>query len=179
MLYNVFILTLMISGLATVAVFSYKIARSPIFPVGIVQERPPRQSLLERDLGNEAARLWAGTHAVPEWAGRHAVPGKRFEIAMQDLLMRGDVAQCRTVLREDDESKDHAWVVAVDEGVVLIDRRSSVEMDVAGQGEQLSSHEKILRAFEKRIRQLEVESVAKIQAAAEDTPQAGQAAIVH
>jgi S1-C subfamily serine protease len=54
-----------------------------------------------------------------------AAAGKRFEITKQGLLIGRDSAKCQIVLPEDAVSKEHAWVVPVDEGVVLIDRGST------------------------------------------------------
>jgi FHA domain/Trypsin len=54
-----------------------------------------------------------------------AAAGKRYEITKQGLLIGRDSAKCQIVLPEDAVSKEHAWVVPVDEGVVLIDRGST------------------------------------------------------
>jgi serine protease Do len=54
-----------------------------------------------------------------------ATAGKRYEITKQGLLIGRDSAKCQIVLPEDAVSKEHAWVVPVDEGVVLIDRGST------------------------------------------------------
>jgi S1-C subfamily serine protease len=51
--------------------------------------------------------------------------GRRFEITKSGLLIGRDSAKCQIVLTDDAVSKEHAWVVPVDEGVMLIDRGST------------------------------------------------------
>jgi serine protease Do len=54
-----------------------------------------------------------------------SVAGKRFELTKQGLLIGRDPSKCQIVLTEDLVSKEHAWIVPVDEGVVVMDRGSS------------------------------------------------------
>jgi serine protease Do len=54
-----------------------------------------------------------------------SVAGKRFELTKQGLLIGRDPAKCQIVLTEDLVSKEHAWIVPIDEGVVVMDRGSS------------------------------------------------------
>ncbi len=51
--------------------------------------------------------------------------GRRFEVTRQGLLIGRDPAKCQIVVPDDAVSREHAWVVATDEGVVVIDRGSS------------------------------------------------------
>ena len=51
--------------------------------------------------------------------------GRRFEIPKQGLLIGRDAAKCQIVLTDDAVSKEHAWVVPLDEGVFVIDRGSA------------------------------------------------------
>ncbi len=51
--------------------------------------------------------------------------GRRFEITKQGLLIGRDAAKCQIVLNDDAVSKEHAWVVPLDEGVFVIDRGSA------------------------------------------------------
>jgi serine protease Do len=51
--------------------------------------------------------------------------GRRFEIAKQGLLIGRDAAKCQIVLMDDAVSKEHAWVVPLDDGVCVIDRGSA------------------------------------------------------
>lgn len=51
--------------------------------------------------------------------------GRRFEVPKQGLLIGRDAAKCQIVLIDDAISKEHAWVVPLDEGVFVIDRGSA------------------------------------------------------
>jgi pSer/pThr/pTyr-binding forkhead associated (FHA) protein len=51
--------------------------------------------------------------------------GRRFPITRQGLLIGRDAAKCQVVLNEDTVSKEHAWIVPLDTGVVVIDRGSA------------------------------------------------------
>jgi hypothetical protein len=51
--------------------------------------------------------------------------GNRFPIPKQGLLIGRDPSRCAVVLTSDTASKEHAWVVPLDSGVVVIDRNSS------------------------------------------------------
>lgn len=51
--------------------------------------------------------------------------GQRFPVPKQGLLIGRDSSKCQVVLSEDDVSKEHAWVVPLEGGVVLIDRGST------------------------------------------------------
>ena len=54
-----------------------------------------------------------------------ALSGRRFQITKDGLLIGRDPAKCQVVLNEDTVSKEHAWIVPVDNGVVVIDRGSA------------------------------------------------------
>jgi len=51
--------------------------------------------------------------------------GRRFEITKSGLLIGRDSAKCQVVLTDDAVSKEHAWIVPVEEGVMVIDRGST------------------------------------------------------
>ena len=51
--------------------------------------------------------------------------GQRFVIPKEGLVLGREPGRCAVVLPDDSISKDHAWVVPVDDGVVVIDRGSS------------------------------------------------------
>lgn len=53
-----------------------------------------------------------------------ALSGKTFKISKEGLLI-GRSSKCQVVLSDDTVSSEHAWIVPVDEGVVVIDRGSS------------------------------------------------------
>ena len=54
-----------------------------------------------------------------------AAQGRRFVITKQGLLIGRDASKCQIVLPDDAISKEHAWVVPVEGGVVVIDRGST------------------------------------------------------
>jgi hypothetical protein len=51
--------------------------------------------------------------------------GQRFPVSKQGLLIGRDPSRCQIVMTDDLVSQEHAWVVPLDEGVVLIDRGSA------------------------------------------------------
>jgi S1-C subfamily serine protease len=51
--------------------------------------------------------------------------GQRFPVSKQGLLIGRDPSRCQIVITDDSVSKEHAWVVPLDEAVVLIDRGSA------------------------------------------------------
>ncbi len=53
------------------------------------------------------------------------VAGKRFEVTKQGLLIGRDATKCQIVVNDDAVSKEHAWIVPVDGGTVVIDRGST------------------------------------------------------
>jgi serine protease Do len=54
-----------------------------------------------------------------------SLSGRRFPITKQGLLIGRDAAKCQVVLTEETVSKEHAWIVPLDTGVVVIDRGSA------------------------------------------------------
>jgi len=54
-----------------------------------------------------------------------SLSGKRFPITKAGLLIGTDPAKCQIVVTEDTVSHEHAWIVPVDDRVVVIDRGST------------------------------------------------------
>jgi len=54
-----------------------------------------------------------------------ALSGKRFNITKAGLLIGKDPAKCQIVVNEETVSHEHAWIVPVDNSVVVIDRGST------------------------------------------------------
>lgn len=54
-----------------------------------------------------------------------SLSGRRFPITKAGLLLGRDDSKCQVVFTEDVVSGEHAWIVPVDNGVVVIDRGSS------------------------------------------------------
>lgn len=53
------------------------------------------------------------------------VAGRRFDVTKQGLLIGRDATKCQIVLNDDAVSKEHAWIVPLDDGTVVIDRGST------------------------------------------------------
>jgi serine protease Do len=66
----------------------------------------------------------AGTYGSLQIANG-ALAGNRFTIPKNGLLIGRDPSRCAVVLPLDSVSKEHAWVVPLDNGVAVIDRNSS------------------------------------------------------
>jgi hypothetical protein len=54
-----------------------------------------------------------------------SLAGRRFPVTKAGLLLGRDGAKCQVVFTEDVVSGEHAWIVPLDNGVVVIDRGSS------------------------------------------------------
>lgn len=81
--------------------------------------------------GRGAATLPVAAAAVPALSfgslqcTAGSVLGRRFEISKQGLWIGRDATKCQIVIADDNISKEHAWIVPVEEGVVVIDRGST------------------------------------------------------
>lgn len=53
------------------------------------------------------------------------VAGKRFQVTKQGLLIGRDPTKCQIIINDDAVSKEHAWIVPLNDGTVLIDRGST------------------------------------------------------
>ena len=51
--------------------------------------------------------------------------GNRFQVTKAGLTIGRDPAKCSVVVADDSVSKEHAWIVPVDDGVAVIDRNSA------------------------------------------------------
>jgi FHA domain len=83
---------------------------------------PPARTAVQAAAASAAAgvRSYGSLQCV---AG--SLSGRRFAVTRQGLLIGRDPAKCQIVVAEEGVSREHAWVVATDEGVVVIDRGSS------------------------------------------------------
>jgi pSer/pThr/pTyr-binding forkhead associated (FHA) protein len=57
--------------------------------------------------------------------GGGPLAGNRFPIPKAGLLIGRDPTRCTVVLADESISKEHAWVVPLDNGVAVIDRNSA------------------------------------------------------
>jgi hypothetical protein len=54
-----------------------------------------------------------------------SLSGKKFKITQSGLLVGTDPSKCQIVVSEDTLSHEHAWIVSVENAVVVIDRGST------------------------------------------------------
>jgi pSer/pThr/pTyr-binding forkhead associated (FHA) protein len=54
-----------------------------------------------------------------------ALSGKKFKVTKAGLLVGTDPSKCQIVVSEDNISHEHAWIVPVENSVVVIDRGST------------------------------------------------------
>jgi len=54
-----------------------------------------------------------------------SLSGKRFKITPAGLMVGTDPSKCQIVVSEDNVSHEHAWIVPMDNSVVVIDRGST------------------------------------------------------
>ncbi len=166
MVYDAFILSLTILGIASVVVFSYKIAHSRLYPVGIVRKLPGSR----KPIDEAAAQLGGLVDVPPEQIAAAApirvepAPGKEMWRCEKCGLLqyRGKDFQCR-----------RCDPMATQGG------HFALEKEIAEHGEALKLQRKLVKDLEKRIRQLEVELVKKSQEAAGDKPRLPRAEYVN
>jgi hypothetical protein len=183
--YDVFILGLMIVGISGVVVFSYKIFHSRVYPVGIVRRTPT----IHEELNNATVRALSDFWATAELPEVSMLEGWHYkEIADLRLSEQNIVDYLQRQIRK-------KYLVP---GLgLLLDRReyknalrhlganpfheredSPLEEEVVEHGEALELHSKRLEEIEKRIRRSEVKSVQELQEATEENPQPPQQ-VVH
>ena len=159
-MYDVLILCLMLAGISAVVVYSYKIFRSRVYPVGMV-----RRVRATQECEDATASILPDFETAPEhdefirsvvvegfsdeevFVRRRLGPpsGRRQYI----LTLRHYLRQTPFHERED----------------------SGLEGEVVEHGEALKRHSKQFEDFEKRLRRLELESVQKVQEGTEEKPQ--------
>jgi len=99
---------------AAVATGSPQVAPPPYVPPGVgsgTRVEPPAPAP-ERSFGT--VQVTAGS-----------LSGKRFPITKAGLLIGTDASKCQIVVSEDNISREHAWIVPVENSVVVIDRGST------------------------------------------------------
>jgi hypothetical protein len=144
MIYDIFIWILIVSGIVTVAVYSVKIARSGVRPVGTVQKLPASEMISEALVAKVAKELFREEFVTSkQWHLYNAYTKPRGKLRDMLALWEADIL----IKQEQEQSTlQHEEDVALEEIV--------------------AEHEQALKHFEKRIRQLEVEAVRKTQEAA-------------
>jgi hypothetical protein len=171
--YDAFISTLTVVGIVTALVYSYKIARSRVYPVGIVRELPEARKSIEAPPEQREA-----TTPPARWEGAGA--GKEtWRCESCGLVQaRGKDLQCRRC-KHITLSQFAMTVEKMEESVANEPEQLALEKEIAEHGATLKAHSKLFKDIEKRIRLLEVESVKKSQEAAEERPRPQQAEVIN
>jgi hypothetical protein len=171
-MYDAFILTLSALGIATVLVYSYKIAHSPLRTVGIVRELPESQKS-----GVDSIRH-AGSTGSPMWS--MSANGKEtWRCEGCGLVQsRSTDFQCRRCKEKSALRFVMAYEIVGDSGPDE-SAQSALEGEVAQHGETLKAHSRLFKDIEKRLRQVELESVKRSQEAVEEHPQTSQTEFIH
>ena len=180
-MYDVFILGLMIVGITSLVVFSYKIFHSRVYPVGIVRRVPAAQELVD-EASAESSGFGAGLEAdLMDYLARD---WSNIEIARDLNLSEQDVkkhlqrvtwalhAKRRSGLKSGKQQYKlallHYWAQKQPHEPETED--PALEKEVIEHGEALKLHSKQLEELEKKMRRLEIKSVQELQEA-EEKPQ--------
>jgi hypothetical protein len=171
--YDLFILALMILGISSVVVFSYKIFHSRVYPVGVVRKIPASQEDLETLAEPSVFRTQAELMSLldkectdEEIAQTVHLTAQKIRYYRHRIRRKLDAKQ----LPSDPTGKHAIYYVGLK---YLRDPEDpALEDEVVEHGEALKIQARQFEAFEKRLRRLEVESVKKLQEAAEEQPQA-------
>jgi S1-C subfamily serine protease len=98
-------------------------------PVPVLSSPPPpmqpRREPVSVLTASSAAPLPVLRDLVQSFGSVQSSTGQRYEVTTQGLLVGRDPTHCQIVLNDDSVSKEHAWIVPVDEGTVVIDRGSA------------------------------------------------------
>jgi len=160
--YDVFILGLMIVGISTAVVFSYKIFHSRVYPVGMVRRKisvsPEDVDVFESGLETDVMDYLARETSSRKIADLH--------------LSKQNVKDWRVYAKRRLGPKSHyKFPLRYLQTASLEQEDSALEEEVVEHGEALKYHSKQLEEIEERIRRLEIESVQKLQEATEEKPQ--------
>ena len=161
MLYDVFIVSLMMAGITGIVVYSYKIAHSRVYPVGIVRSMPKARPLdpeASRSLDDGLRAFRVAENALSADVLDYALRELRYATVTKEdfpLLLHGPLKIRGRVTRPSSPEED----------------KSAIEKKVAEQGEALKQYSKMLRELDKRVRQLETDSVEKLQETIEESAQ--------
>jgi S1-C subfamily serine protease len=93
---------------------SESVAPPPLPPAGVTRVTEPVKPLPPTEDSYGSLHVTSGP-----------LSGNRFLIPKAGLLIGRDPSRCAVVLANDSVSKEHAWVVPLDNGVAVVDRNSS------------------------------------------------------
>ena len=173
-MYDVFILGLMIVGISSVVVFSYKIFHSRVYPVGIVRRVPAVQ--LQEYVDEASAESGFGTSfEAADLIDYLARDCSNIEIARYLNLSEQDVKyhlqRVTWALREKRrfalQSGKRQYKLALHLGKAAF-LESVLEDEMVEHREAMKLYSKQLEELEKKIRRLEIKSVQKLQETTEN-----------
>jgi len=157
--YDVFIFGLTILGISTVVVFSYKIFHSRVYPVGMVRKVPESQEYADvgdlRLSAQEQGMYYSQRTAWKKYAKR--------DLRGRTVKLHYKLSPAHYLPHKFET--EHAFTFYLRASAKDPAQKGPVEHE-----EALKLHSR-LEDLEKRIRQLEIETVQKVQEAAEEKAQ--------
>jgi len=156
MFYDITVFALAVSGVAGVLVYSYKIFRSRVYVVGIVHEKAKPSVIVPQDVATDMlprgiAEEPVGIEVV------FALPEKWCSCERCGMPQKLDpeFPRCKICghALELAENSDRQLISVIEE------RYERIETELSEQQYSLKAHHKVVMDMEKRIRQLERESV--------------------
>jgi hypothetical protein len=181
----------MIAGITSLVVFSYKIFRSRVYPVGMVRKIPPSQEYLDEpsvglrfetsihsDLMSLLHQGWSVTEIARDLnlseqdIKNYIQRVRNWEVHAKGRGLQSGWRQYRLVLRHNLEQNPSRE--GKDSTLEELLRTIRTAEEIVEHGEALKIHSKQFEEIEKRIRRLEIESVQKLQEATEEKPQPPQ-----
>jgi predicted RNA-binding Zn-ribbon protein involved in translation (DUF1610 family) len=201
LLYNLSMLVLTVVGAAGILVYSYKMSRSRVYPVGLVHKPPVRQSpplaVAEQETAAAEARPIEALATSGSWGvGKEGSLFTEFEILASNIgrsnivladptlakLTNVNIAlssywqcpKCGSLQRDETQAGKEMRCERCAFAVATGGGRTQVTK-AAPLESQVAQHDRTLRDFEERIRKLEKDSVVqKIQEVARETAERQQ-----
>ncbi len=189
--YDIILFGLTAAGILTVAIYSYKVAHSRVYPIGIVRRTPSRSVAEDRPITIYIDESGEPCGLATDFENN--VEGLRNAEIAQDLgVSEETVAQYRrqSVKLKTGVGKTFQAFSVHGGGTAwrqhFMPRWYSVQFDLSPQKQDPTLEKKVaeqgqaLRALEQRIRELEVQSVQSVLEPQEsDAPQAPQPRTIH
>lgn len=179
-MYDVFILGLMTVGISSVVVFSYKIFHSRVYPVGIVRRMPVAQECVDERSAELPASPRRFQQELMSLLEKEWSIGEIADLHLSETDIEGHLQRVKVFAKNYSKQRrprpqsgreQYRLALRLGETASLEREDSALEVEV-------KLHSKQFEDFEKRIRRLEIESVQKVQEAAEEKPQP-QPPVVH
>jgi hypothetical protein len=168
--YDALIIILMIAGISTALVYSYKITHSRVYPVGMVREFPDALKSIEIPTKQPTVKttpiVWEVAPEKDAW---------RCE-SCGLVQPRKKGFQCRRC-KQISSLQATVAIEKMEESLANEPDQVALGRDVAEHSQALKLYSRMFKDLEKRIRQLEVEAVQKSQEAAQENPR--QQELIH